>query len=155
MAGEGLLEKAERELESREQGKRLEKAPRKKPPAFKYWIAAVLLLILAGSAWRAWNEIRRMNTPPDVPEEVLVENMGGYLFITVSKLNSHIEGSGEIPAGEEDFLGWDDPSVEYAVNGSEYSVSVIHTDTTLVWHSGEDPGKYLTEDALRRMGIAD
>lgn len=27
MAGEGLLEKAERELESREQGKRLEKAP--------------------------------------------------------------------------------------------------------------------------------
>jgi hypothetical protein len=77
-----------------------------------------------------------------------------YLFITVSKLNSYIQIEGTVPETEEEFLGYDDPSIEYEISGNEYSVSVLYADTVLVWHYGEDPSKFLTEDALERMGIA-
>lgn len=117
-------------------------------------IASLLCLGFIAAALYAWGEIRRMNTPPEVPEEVLLENMGGYMFITVSKLNAYIEREGRVPAAENDFLGWDDPSVEYLVEADGYSVSIRAQDTFLVWHSGEDVSEFLTEDAVARMGIA-
>lgn len=116
-------------------------------------IACFLFLVLAGSVWNAWNQIKQMSAPPDIPREVVLENMGAYLFMTVSKLNSHIERTGGIPETELDFLGWDDPSVEYSFTGPDYSVSVHSGDTVLVWHSGEDSSEFLTEEALQRMGI--
>jgi hypothetical protein len=116
-------------------------------------IAVVLFLVFAATAINGWNQIRRMNMPPEIPEEVLHQNMGGYLFITVSKLNAFIEREGRIPANEEELLGYDDPTIEYEVYSGGYSVAVVYGDTSFVWRNGDDISQFLTVEALERMGV--
>ncbi len=154
MKNEEMLNRAEDLIEENvPSGGGKKNATKSSTSKVKLVIACFLFLVLAGSAWNAWNQIREMNTPPDIPREVLLENMGAYLFMTVSKLDSYIERTGGIPETELEFLGWDDPSIEYSFSGPDYSVTVLSGDTVLVWHSGEDISQFLTEEALQRMGI--
>lgn len=118
-------------------------------------VVILLLMVLAAVAWNSWNRIKEMNTPPDLPRDVMMENMGGYLFVTVMKLNAWMEREGTVPETEEEFLGWDDPAVEYGTYPGGYSVTVLYSDTALVWHSGDDPSEFLTEGALERMGVTE
>jgi hypothetical protein len=40
-------------------------------------LAIVLFLVLAAVAWNSWKTVKEMNTPPEIPQEVVLENMGG------------------------------------------------------------------------------
>jgi hypothetical protein len=58
-----------------------------------------------------------------------------------------------LPLTEEEFLGWDDPSIQYSASGDGYTRSVSHEEHVVTHRSGEDPSGLLTEDALKRMGV--
>lgn len=155
MNDNGSLDRAEEELEKKIPSENVRKiTDEKRWKKGKLVIAVILFLVLAGSSWNAYNQIKKMNTPPHLSRETLLENMGGYLFVTVSKLNAYIDRTGDVPETELDFLGWDDPSIIYSSQDGSYSVSVQSDDTVLVWNSGEDVSEFLSEEALRRMGVS-
>jgi hypothetical protein len=129
--------------------------PARKKPSRKgrliLMMALLCVLVLVGID--SYNRVRRMYEPPAIPEDVLLEDMGAYLFLAVSRLSSFQETNGRLPETEEEFLGWDDPSIQYSTSGDLYTISVSTEDLVVTHHSGEDPGGLLSEDALRRMGV--
>lgn len=116
-------------------------------------VMLVLLCVLAVVGIDSHNRMRRMYEPPVIPEAVLLEDMGAYLFLAVSRLSSFQQANGALPLTEEEFLGWDDPSIQYSASGNGYTITVTHEDLVVTHRSGEDPSGLLTEDALKRMGV--
>ncbi len=119
----------------------------------KLIFSIVLFCVFVAVSAYSWMQIRQMNKPPDISKEELFENMNGYLFITISKLNAFNEVSGRLPVDEDEFLGWDDPAIEYTVSGDIFTLSVIYADTVITFKSGDDPSELLTEETLSRMGV--
>ena len=119
----------------------------------KQIFAVVLFCILVAVAFNSWKQIQRMNEPPFIPKEELIEQMNSYLFVSVSKLLAYSELNGILPPTEEAFLGWDDPMIEYSTSGGSFTLSVLYADTVISFESGDDPSDLLTEEFLNDMGV--
>ncbi len=146
-----LIEMAEGNVKEKDssQQKKLKRGKSK----VKLIFAAVLFIVLVAVAFNSWKQIQRMNEPPVLSQPELIENMNSYLFVSVSKLLAYSDLNGRLAVNEEEFLGWDDPVIEYSTSEGSFTLSVIYADTMISFESGNDPSELLTEDALRGMGI--
>lgn len=116
---------------------------------------AILFAIFVTVGVNSILQIKEMNKPPEQTEEELIQDMSSYLFMVISQLNAFTNETGTLPISEEDFLGEDDPYIEYSVIGNEYQLILSYADTTISFDSTDDPSQLLTEEALQQMGIAD
>lgn len=148
---DNLIEMAESNVKERDPSE--QKKRKRGKSRVKLIFAAVLLILLVAVAFNSWKQIQRMNEPPELSEPELIEKMNSYLFVSVSKLLAYSELNGRLPVNEEEFLGWDDPVIEYSASGGSFILSVLYADTVISFESGDDPSELLTEDALRGMGI--
>lgn len=119
----------------------------------KIIVVAALSCTLIAVAVNSWIQIQQMNEPPEIPEEELLENMNGYLFMAVSRLNAFRSSDGRLPMDEEELLGWDDPAIEYSCSGEYFTISVVYADTVITFESGDDPSELLSEEVLNKMGV--
>jgi len=99
-------------------------------------------------------EVRKMNAPPPQTKDEIIQDMSSYLFMVIAQLDAFTNETGSLPASEEDFLGEDDPYIEYSVMGNGYQLQLSYADTTISFNSNDDPSQLLTEEALQQMGIA-
>ncbi len=119
----------------------------------KHVVIIALSCVLIAVAVNSWIQIQQMNEPPEIPEEELLENMNGYLFMAVSRLNAFRSSAGRLPMDEEELLGWDDPAIEYSRSMDNFIISVVYADTVITFESGDDPSELLSEEALNKMGV--
>ncbi len=98
-------------------------------------------------------EVRKMNAPPEQTKEEIIQDMSSYLFMVIAQLDAFTNETGSLPSSEEDFLGEDDPYIEYSVIGNGYQLQLSYADTTIYFNSNDDPSQLLTEEALQQMGI--
>lgn len=98
-------------------------------------------------------QIREMNSPPEQTKEEIIQDMSSYLFMVIAQLDAYANETGALPSSEEDFLGEDDPYIEYSVTGNGYQLQISYADTTIYFNSSDDPSLLLTEKALQQMGI--
>ncbi len=145
-----LLEKAEDNVKERDYSRKTKKNIGNRG---KIIVVVTLSCILIAVAVNSWIQIQQMNEPPEIPEEELLENMNGYLFMAVSRLNAFRSSDGRLPIDEEELLGWDDPAIEYSCSGEYFTISVVYADTVITFESGDDSSELLSEEVLNKMGV--
>ena len=150
MANNDLLEKAEENVKEKDYSGKKKKTAGSRG---KLIVITVLSCVLIGVALNSWRQIEQMNEPPEISREDLLENMNGYLFMTVSKLDAFRNSDGRLPMDEEEFLGWDDPVIEYSCSGEYFSISVMYADTVITFEYGDDSSELLSEDVLKKLGV--
>ncbi len=119
----------------------------------KLIVVIVLSGVLLAVAVNSWMQIQQMNEPLDIPGDELLEDMNGYLFIAVSRLNAFRSSHGRLPVNEEELLGLNDSAIEYSCSGENFIISVVYADTVITFESGDDPSELLSEEVLNKMGV--
>ncbi len=129
--------------------------PKKSISSKKGKLIAIGILFVAFIAVgiNSFLEVRKMNAPPPQTQEEIIQDMSSYLFMVIAQLDAFTNETGSLPSSEEDFLGEDDPYIEYSVIGNGYQLQLSYADTTISFNSNDDPSQLLTEEALQQMGI--
>ncbi|MCD6589077.1 MAG: hypothetical protein J7K88_11065 [Candidatus Fermentibacteraceae bacterium] len=113
----------------------------------------ILFVAFVAIGVNSFLEIKKLNAPPEQTKEEIIQDMSSYLFMVIAQLDAFTNETGSLPSSEEDFLGEDDPYIEYSVVGDGYQLQLSYADTTIFFSSDEDPSQLLTEEALIQMGI--
>ncbi len=119
----------------------------------KLIIIIALSCALITVAVNSWMQIRQMNEPLDIPRDELLEDMNGYLFMAVSRLNAFRSSHGRLPLNEEELLGLNDSAIEYSCSGETFTISVVYADTVITFKTGDDPSELLSEEVLNEIGV--
>lgn len=119
----------------------------------KLIVISLLFVVFVAIGIHSVIEINEMNSPPELTKEETLQNMGSYLFMVTAQIDAFTDETGTIPNSEEDFLGEDDPYIEYLVVGDGYQLILSYADTTISYNSTDDPSQLLTEEAIEQMGI--
>ncbi len=119
----------------------------------KLIVIGILFVAFVVTGINSFLEVRKMNAPPEQTKEEIIQDMSSYLFMVIAQLDAFTNETGSLPSSEEDFLGEDDPYIEYSVIGNGYQLQLSYADTTIYFNSNDDPSQLLTEEALQQMGI--
>ena len=119
----------------------------------KLIVIGILFVAFVVTGINSFLEVRKMNAPPEQTKEEIIQDMSSYLFMVIAQLDAFTNETGSLPSSEEEFLGEDDPYIEYSVIGNGYQLQLSYADTTIHFNSNDDPSQLLTEEALQQMGI--
>jgi len=145
-----LLGIAEDNVKERDYSKKKKKTSGRRG---KLIVVIVLSGVLIAVAVNSWMQIRQMNEPLDIPRDELLEDMNGYLFMAVSRLNAFRSSHGRLPLNEEELLGLNDSAIEYSCSGETFTISVVYADTVITFETGDDPSELLSEEVLNEIGV--